>query len=419
MTKRIKSAETPMPVPSLSDEKPREVDLLLHCARSCLDTQHVQHIQTLLRDNLDWAYVTRMAIRHGVMPLLYWNLNKACPDAVPTDTFQQLRTNFFKISARNLSLAGELLKILHHLKEQGIPAIPFKGPTLAVSAYGNLSLRQFGDLDIFVPKRDLPRAAESLLAQGYQARDQLNQEHPRDPLEEKFHTFIRKDGLVGVDLQWMIADNQFSFQLDHEDWKTQLAPVSLAGSTVQSFSPEVMLLILCVHGSKHRWTRLQWISDVAELLRAHPDMNWENVVGLASRLGCQRMLSLGILLAHDLLGTTLSAKELQRFTQDEAADSLARQLRPQLFLEGEDVHDSSEPSAFYLKLRERWWDKAKYAMYLCITRKPVAKTQGSSPLPVSLRCLYYLLWPFLQVGKYGLRSQRIKKTLAQWLENLG
>jgi hypothetical protein len=404
---------------SLSYEKPREVDLLLHCARTHLDTQHLQHVRTLLRENLDWAYVTQMAIRHGVMPLLYWNLNKACPDSVPANIFQRLRTNFFQISARNLSLAGELLKVLHHLKEHGIPAIPFKGPTLAVSAYGNLSLRQFGDLDIFVPKRHLPRAAEILLSQGYQARNQLNQEHHRDPLEEKYHTFIRKDGLVGVDLQWMIADNHFSFQLDHEDWQARLAPVSLAGGSVLSFPPEVMLLILCVHGSKHRWTRLQWVCDIAELLRAHPRMDWERVLELASRLGAQRMLTLGIVLAHDLLGTTFSAEELKRLRKNEVAESLVRQLRSQLFQDSEGVHDSGEPSAFYLKLRERWWDKTKYAMYLCIKRKPVAKARGSGPLPVSLTCLYYLLWPFLQVGKYGLRTQRIKKTFSEWLESMG
>ena len=115
-------------------EKPREVDLLLYCARSCLTTQQVQHVRTLLQENLDWAYVTRMAIRHGVMPLLYWNLNKVCPDSVPAKTFQRLRTNFFQISARNLSMAGELLKVLQHLKEHRITAIPFKGPTLAVLA---------------------------------------------------------------------------------------------------------------------------------------------------------------------------------------------------------------------------------------------------------------------------------------------
>ena len=42
------------------------------------------------------------------------------------------------------------------------------------------------------------------------------------------------------------------------------------------------------------------------------------------------------------------------------------------------MHDSGEPSAFYLKLRERWWDKAKYAMYLCVSKgSRSAKARGS------------------------------------------
>ena len=101
------------------------------------------------------------------------------------------------------------------------------------------------------------------------------------------------------------------------------------------------------------------------------------------------------------------------------AESLVRQLCHQLFLEGEGVHDSGDPAPFYLQLRERWWDKAKYAMYLCIQRRPVATLQGSRPIPSALTCLYYLLWPFLKMGQYGLRSQRIKKTFSDWLESMG
>jgi hypothetical protein len=148
-------------------------------------------------------------------------------------------------------------------------------------------------------------------------------------------------------------------------------------------------------------------------------MDWESVIGLASRLGGEGMLALGIAFAHELIGTTLSAEELKRFTQDEATESLVRQLRSQLFLEAEGDQGSDDPSAFYLKVRERWWDKAKYAIYLCVKRKPVAKARGSRTLPVSLTFLYYLLWPFLKVGKYGLRSQKIKKAFSEWLESMG
>ena len=263
---------------SIPCEPPRpESQLLVCCARTGMDEGHTEQVRSLLQEHISWASLLQTAFHHGVMPLLYRSLQTTAPDLIPPDTFHQLQNAFRQNIVRNEVMARELVTLLGLFNEHEIMAIPFKGPVLAVMAYGHLSLRQFGDLDLFVPKRDLPRAAEILLSQGYQAKNQLNYEHLNDSLEEKYHTFTRKDGLVRVDLQWMIADSQFSFQLDHEDWKTQLAPVSLAGSTVQSFSPEVMLLILCVHGSKHRWTRLQWVCDVAELLRAHPRMDWESV----------------------------------------------------------------------------------------------------------------------------------------------
>jgi hypothetical protein len=56
---------------------------------------------------------------------------------------------------------------VHLLESYEIPAIAYKGPTLAVSAYGNLSLRQFGDLDILVQDRAYERARQLLIKQGF------------------------------------------------------------------------------------------------------------------------------------------------------------------------------------------------------------------------------------------------------------
>ena len=217
----------------------------------------------------------------------------------------------------------------------------------------------------------------------------------------------------------MIADSQFSFHLDHEDWRAGLVPVSMTGPSVRIFPPEVVLLILCVHGSKHLWTKLQWLCDVAELLRAYPSMDWERVHGYASRLGCQRMVALGVLFAHDVLGTTLSPGVLERLKQDTVAQSLVGQLRSQLFLEGETSADAINPSVFYLQMRERWRDQARYVFRLCVARDPVITARASRSLPASLTFLYYLLWPFLLVGKYGLRSQKLKHTISHWLERMG
>ena len=56
----------------------------------------------------------------------------------------------------NLYLTQEMLKLLSAFRKKGIPAIPYKGPVLAQAVYGNVGLRQFGDLDITVPEDCVP-----------------------------------------------------------------------------------------------------------------------------------------------------------------------------------------------------------------------------------------------------------------------
>lgn len=396
-----------------------EHQLLVCCARTRMDAERAERIRLLLQETINWPFLLQTALYHGVMPLVYRSLQATCPEVIPPAILDQLRDAFRTNLVRNEILTRELVTLLNLLRTHGIAAIPFKGPTLATSAYGHLSLRQFGDLDLFVPKCDLPRACEVLVSHGYRATDHLHHGEGRDPLQAKYHSFVGQDGLVRVDVQWMIADSHFSFHLDHEDWRAGLVPVSMTGTPVLIFPPEVVLLILCVHGSKHLWAKLQWLCDVAELLRAHPNLDWERVNGYANRLGCQRMLALGVLFAHDLIGTALSTGVLERLKQDMVAQSLVGQLRSHLFLEGDTTASAINPSVFYLQMRERWRDQARYVFYLCVARDPVITKRTSRSLPAYLTFLYYLLWPILVVGRYGLRSQKLKYTVSQWLERMG
>ena len=131
------------------------VELLLSCARTRLDNQGVERIEALVREELDWAYLVELAGKHGVMPLLYWNLHTVCPQAVHKDILDLLKRSFHENARRNLFLSGELLELLKLLEGEGIPAIPFKGPVLADFVYGNLALRSIWDLDLLVHKHDV------------------------------------------------------------------------------------------------------------------------------------------------------------------------------------------------------------------------------------------------------------------------
>jgi ATP-binding cassette subfamily C protein len=115
-----------------------------------------------------------------------------------------------------------------------------------------------------------------------------------------------------VELQWEIVPRYFSFSLNLEVLRERLQLVPLGGATVPTVSPEDLLLILCVHVSKHFWERLLWVCDVAEVVKAHRGMDWGRLMERAAALGSERMLLPGLSLAHNLLEADLPKKVLGR-----------------------------------------------------------------------------------------------------------
>ncbi|MGA9380378.1 MAG: nucleotidyltransferase family protein, partial [Phormidium sp.] len=147
-----------------------ELEVLLICATTLVNAERGDRLKILLQENIDWESLLKKATQHKLMPLLYSNLNSICPEAVPKAILTKLKVEFQYHTRHCLFLCGELVRLLNLFEGQGIPVLPFKGPVLAASAYGNLLLRQFGDLDILVHAEDIERAKALFLAQGYRMK---------------------------------------------------------------------------------------------------------------------------------------------------------------------------------------------------------------------------------------------------------
>lgn len=378
-----------------------ETELLLYCARSCIDSEAADLIRAMLRENVDWTYLIRTASRHGVMPLLFWSLNTVCSESVPKGVLNQLRDHFRSNAHHNLLLTGELLTLLRVFETHGISAIPFKGPALAAFAYDNLALRQFNDLDILLYKRDVPRARDLLISDGYQSLFQWTRAQEAFELQSNHeYELVHKDGEIVVDLHWLIAPSQFSFPFDTECLWEHLEPISLTGATVMTLSPEDMLLFLCVHGSKHLWERLAWICDVSELIRVNPALDWEWVIAQATAGGVKRMLLLGLSLANELVGARIRDEVLQMVQTDSKVLTLTRQVGERLFQDNLPHLSLSERRLFHLRAMERWQDRVRYC--IIVAGKPRSTDCAFVTLPRELFFLYYLIRPIRLVSKYGL-----------------
>ncbi len=172
-----------------------------------MDPERAERIKILLTGNIEWTYLLHLAALHGIMPLLYWHLNTICPEAVLESSFDLLRDYFYANEFHNHLLTSELLRILQLFEKQGIPAIPYKGPVLAASVYGNLSLRQFGDLDILIHKRDVQRVQELLVAQGYR---------PWFAHSDYHRGFDGEANRIHLEIHWNLLPKSLCFPLDFE-----------------------------------------------------------------------------------------------------------------------------------------------------------------------------------------------------------
>ena len=378
-----------------------EIDLLLACARVHLGPKGPEHILGLVWQPLDWDELLRLAARHRLSPLLYWHLNERCPHLVPDTILAELRAAFQRTANRNLFLTWQLLELLDALNADGIAAIPFKGPTLATAFYRNAALRPFDDLDVFVHRADLPRVREILVSRGFRPLYGMTGAQDASYQDSNCEVcFVKEQGRVAVDLHWGITPEYFSIPFEPKEWWERASMITLGDREVMTLSPEDLLLYLCIHGAKHTWNRLLWLSDIAELIEASPTLRYAQVLERASAMHVTRMLLLGVALSRDLLGATLPESINAELARDRTIPSLVAGVKRALSENLDGSMDMVSVSTFRMKARERVIDRVRYCVKLATI--PTTNDWDWAPLPQWLFPLYYLLRPVRLLLQRGL-----------------
>jgi len=396
------------PRPAFWNIRP-EARLLVHCAHTHLDGAQSAAIRALATEDIDWRWLFQQSWQHGILPLVYRTLKSVCMDEVPETVINELREHSFANAGRTVALSGELLRLLKLYEAQGIRVIPFKGPVLASVAYGNPALRMFTDLDILVHKEDVPRVCELLRAQGYSSpQDRLA---PRQMAAYRYffnqHEFKHARSFFSVEPHWEIAPIICASFNSLQLWQ-RAQPIPWKGYDILSLAPEDLLLVLCMHGGWHLFARLAWICDIAEFMRVHPAIDFLRIMLEARRVGAERAFLLGIYLAQDVLGAPLPQEILQRVRIEPTVLDLAGQVESRLFLKPDSCATVSRKALFYLRIRERWQDRALYILRALTT--PLATHFEKLPLRASAFFRYFLL-PLWRVVK---NVPDLLKTIAGW-----
>lgn len=359
-----------------------------------------EQVRELVARPLDWDYVFNEAIDHSIEPLLDRNLRAVGPNAAPPAEMERLKIATRANTVRCLFLTAELHKILDLFRTAGIVAIPYKGPVLAEQAYADLTLRDFDDLDIILPQRDLAKAHDAIRSLGYRARFPwvLDSRASASQIPGEYN-YRNEERRVMVELHTEFTLRHFPVAPDLDEFGRRLEAVLVGGREVRTFAAEDLLTALCIHGSKDFWERISWIADISELVQRYPKFDWDQVLRTAETLHAGRMVHLGLALAADLLGAPLPEEISYRVRCDIEARVLAGEITRRLLSRDRVPFDSRGRLRFRRRMVDGQLEGWRYSIRLAMV--PAEEDWEVVRLPGALTPLYLVLRPLRLLRKYG------------------
>jgi len=308
-----------------------EDELILKCSNTYMDSNAKKKIELLLNKNLDWKYIQQMVLKHKLTPIFYFNIDQF-RSSFPEEFFGTLKSFFDYNVRKNLFMWAELLNILKHLELNGVKAISYKGPALALLAYGNLALREFNDIDIYVDAKDVFKAKTLVSLLEYEIRPELSPQHNNQYIKyQREYKFKNQNNKLEVEIQWNVAGTSFSFPNNSVYPVNDPTEKCINNHIINSFSSEDLILILSIHAANHQWERLSWVNDICGLIRMSKDLNWDIIIEKAKSLRVERILYINIYLAKELFDLEIPIPLLRQLDRNKSLKKLARKIIRMIF----------------------------------------------------------------------------------------
>lgn len=341
------------------------------------------------------------ASQHGILPLVYKTIKNVSKSHYSLEhLLTALKSAYSQIARRNMLMSAELIRIMKLFENNGIEALAFKGPALSQSAYGDITLRQYGDLDILIKRSDISPMINLMRVEGYV---------PELALDTKMkETFLNALNVIGfyksttnvlIEVHWELLSKNYAIHWNENalwDQKRESAVINGTGIPVLPF--EQQLLYLCVHGSKHLFERLEWICDIDRSIRVNPDINWQHLLKEAEKRGIKRMLFLGLALCEQFFALELPDRIRNEMGKEKALPKLISKVIGINFSETSEKGKGYSTFGLLWSMRENLSDKLRFTWHGLFA--PKFDDFNFIQLPKPLTFLYTIIRPFRLVTKY-------------------
>jgi hypothetical protein len=381
-----------MPVPASPSTGNAEFELLCLIARPKPDLGGAGKI---LGIGVDFEELFRLGEYHGVRPQLVESLYRMSWETVPAASRKAFESFARVHGARSLFVSHELCNVYEAFARAGLQFATFKGPTLAALLHGDVSRREYVDVDIIVPRPQIDDAERLLGGLGYRAADGTRAYREAFLGHLRQYAFVNPDRNVAIDLHWSFTGSHVPFPLTPDALWQDLDTVRIGSRAVPTPSIENLALLLAGHGTKEAWRCLGWTCDFATLVARYPDLDWRAIHERARANRCGDTILLGCAMAQELAGTAVPGPLRGLAEGSTRVRSLVARLTGDLRKGPPDPSDQKNFSDFYLC--ERRMDEIKGAFRLAVTR--TSGDYEAMKLPQALWPVYYATRPLRLAAK--------------------
>lgn len=352
-----------------------------------------ERIAAACRDGVDWDVFLSLANRHRIL-VPGDVLQRVLGDQFPGRVDEQLKGRKAEACRLALRHTAELVRINQAFRAQGIDVLPMKGMMLSLQLFGDPAMRLARDLDLLVRPEKLADADRVLQAAGYRRTFPdfvMTPKREKWVLQHSHHfAYFHDDRRQLIELHWRLLQWR---TVDVAELWNHCQPSSWMGTTFLNLLDDALLLFLCDHGAKHRWSRIKWLSDFAGLLAQERSFSWENILALADRFDLSLALAQAGMLVHWLYGMPLPQPLFALVANEKRAVSLGVQAVEAMLLSEEEqfaLPVRIENAVYPIRIREKLPGRVSLSNYLLSTDE-----FKEFPLPDSLFWLYFPLRPFL------------------------
>jgi hypothetical protein len=277
---------------SKNQPKSSAIESLLELCASSVNQEQI----TLQINN--WKSVIDLAEQHRIAKVVD-QVIKAQEMSIPSELNERLTTLTKRGTLRMLAFSAEISSICHPLNQEGIKAIPLKGPIAAKQIYNDFTAKFSRDIDFLIQQEQLDHTIQIIEQQGYVIT------YPYQSLSAKQKkafqkvnnqlAFFHVQKKIQLEIHWRLFVNPYLLPITFDKLIAEGSQIQIGKTTVPCLSNKHLLFFLCAHGAKHQWALLYWLVEVATLIKKE-NFDWDIILQEAIRFNIERPLVQGIML---------------------------------------------------------------------------------------------------------------------------